>query len=61
MTVNPPLEGLEVIAAGENPCWQGVPPHGRPIEGAGGEKFWEYLASPCMGALYSLVVCGDQK
>src|SRR3978361_386621 len=33
MTVNPPLEGLEVIAAGKNPCWQGVPPHGCPIEG----------------------------
>src|SRR3978361_811438 len=35
MTVNPSLEGLEVIAAGENPCWQGVPPHGCPIEEEG--------------------------
>ena len=35
MTVNPTLEGLEVIAAEKNPCWQGVPPHGRPIEEGG--------------------------
>src|SRR3978361_424647 len=35
MTVNPPLEGLEVIAAGENSSWQGVPPHGCPVEEGG--------------------------